>query len=64
MLSRIQHQQEMMKQEQALEKFNATRQQAQTELINKRMAEIYKTLGKGNVYQQIEDEMNYGGFGR
>lgn len=103
MLSRIQHQQEMMKQEQpkqeqskpvetqpvvqeqhseykhmidelvetrrkeqeqALAKFNATRQQAQTELINKRMAEIDKTLGKGNVYQQIEDEMNYGGFGR
>lgn len=53
-----------IEQEQALANFNATRQQAQTELINKRMAEIYKTLGKGNVYQQIEDEMNYGGFSR
>lgn len=53
-----------VEQEQALATFNATRQQAQTELINKRMAEIYKILGKGNVYQQIEDEMNYGGFSR
>ena len=53
-----------VEQEQALANFNATRQQAQTELINKRMVEIYKTLGQGNVYQQIEEEMNYGGFGR
>lgn len=53
-----------IEQEQALANFNAARQQAQTELINKRMIEIYKTLGQGNVYQQIEEEMNYGGFGR
>lgn len=60
----IQNNEQIKKQQSSrtLEQFESLRKQDMQQQINLRMQQLMQVLGKGNVYEQIEQELGTGGF--